>query len=360
MASEHVYDIIILILVGWLTLRGAMKGMVSQLASIAAVVASFWASVRFGPVLEPIIQSALNTQPPWGKVLAITITFVGASIAVMILHRILAKIISAIRLKKYDQVCGAAFGFLKGALIAMIITFFAIMLSEQSRAMVLQSRSGQVLVRAIQYGRTLLPEDVSVLIETNLEGFQKQVELSRDTAEQTATQMQDASHAISNLRGVFEKLQDGVSSLSRYSGTDDPADTAPVLSNESPTETSSRYSLPSFVTQRPTTIADDRTTQTAAKEEPIPFERFTSLTSNTGTIATAPHNGSYTNVSSGVSSAAGNSTFAVGTATIVSATAPPSVVAPSIDMQPMTSTTTTATASSTGTSDWRTLLRGIR
>jgi len=351
MGSEQVYDIIILILVGWLTLRGAMKGMVSQLASLAAVAASFWASVRFGPVLEPIMQSTLKVQPPWDKVLAITIAFVGASIAVAVLHRVLAKIISAIQMKKYDMASGAAFGFLKGVLIGMIITFFAIMLSEQSREMVLQSRSGKVLVQAIQYTQALLPEDVSVLIETNLEGFQRQIEQGKTTAEQ----VKETSESTSYLLGAFQKIQDGVSTITqRKSGTNDPADNAPTL----PDDTSSRQTsspFPFLSSQRPTT--------NVAQEEPIPMDRLVSsppaFAINTTGSSNAPTGGSsagYTNTSA-VSTA--NTATSIPSSNPKLEVRPSTIVAPSVDMQPMTFSDS-STANPGAEPDWQTLFRNIK
>ena len=348
MGSEQVYDIIILILVGWLTLRGAMKGMVSQLASLAAVAASFWASVRFGPVLEPIMQSTLKVQPPWDKVLAITIAFVGASIAVAVLHRVLAKIISAIRLKKYDMACGAGIGFLKGVLIGMIITFFAIMLSEQSREMVLQSRSGKVLVRAIQYTQALLPEDVSVLIETNLEGFQRQIEQGKATAEQ----VQDASKTTSYLLGAIQKIQDGVSTITqRNTGTNDPADDAPMLSDDtSSRQTSSPF--PFLSSQRPAT--------TTAQEEPIPMDRLVSSPPAFATSATG-----FSGTPTGNSSAGYPNASTANTTTLAQSNSPTEVrsstiVAPSIGMQPMTFPAASSTANPRAEPDWQTLFRNIK
>ena len=352
MGSEQVYDIIILILVGWLTLRGAMKGMVSQLASLAAVAASFWASVRFGPVLEPIMQSTLKVQQPWDKVLAITIAFVGASIAVAVLHRVLAKIISAIRLKKYDVASGAAFGFLKGVLIGMIITFFAIMLSEQSREMALQSRSGKVLVRAIQYTQALLPEDISALVEANLEGFQRQIEQGKATAEQ----VQEASDTTSKFLGVFQKIQDSVSTITkRNPGTSDSADNAPTL----PDDTSSRQTSSPFsfqLSQRPTTAV--------AQEEPIPMERLVSSPPAFATNATSRN--SMSGVSTGNSSAGSTNIGTVDTTTMAQSNRSAidvrssSFVAPSIDMQPMTLTGTSSTVNPGAEPDWQTLFRNIK
>ncbi len=384
MGTMQVYDIIILIIVGWLTLRGAMKGMVSQLASIAAVIASFWAAVRFGPVLEPIMRSTFNAQAPWDKVLAITIAFVGASIAVMFAHRLVAKIVSAIRMKKFDRLCGGLFGFLKGVLIGMIITFFAVMLSEQTREMATQSYSGRILVRLIQRGQALLPEDVSALIESNLEGFRRQIESGAETAEDTLSQAKTVSKTASEFRNAFETLQKTISSVTqRSTGETDPADKPPSLLNETSSDTSStarKYDLPSFFSSnRPTTPEAGETSNATSSEnasrsvspvEPtISLERLglnnastsgqssSSIILPLSTSASGP--GAYTNVSSGSGAAVDSMVIPHIETPIISPGAAESVLAPSAGLQPMTSTSAAPSSPSAAT-DWRTLLRNMR
>lgn len=409
----QVYDIIILIIVGWLTLRGTMKGMVSQVASLAAVILSFWSAVRFGPVLEPIMRSSINAQPPWDKVLAITVAFVGASIAVMLVQRVLSKIISAIRLKKFDHLCGALFGFLKGVLIGMIITFFAVMLSEQTREMATTSHSGKILVQLIQRTQNLLPDDVSALINSNLEGFQQQINSGKDAVEK----FQEASKAGSEAKNAFEKLQDTFSNLIPKSanGTD-VADIPPSLATETEKDAKSGWPF-SLLSKRPTTYAEESgttdTTSTSSStngpqllaslindelsarnsdqiraarnaiDEPIPIERFNdgylspsqlgvnSLSTGTSTIPTTaretrppaytsvgdrttttmstPTNGLVRNNSSGLPSGGVDGD---------------ALVAPSASRIPIIGTISDSTTGSTSTvdnvTDWRTLMRNMR
>jgi len=325
MANMQVYDIIILILVGWLTLRGAMKGMVSQLASIAAVIASFWAAIRFGPVLQPIMQSIFKTEPPWDKVLAITVAFVGASIAVMFLKNIVTKIISAIRMNKFDRLCGALFGFLKGVLIGMVITFFAVMLSEQTRDMATQSHSGKILVRLIQHTQTVLPEDVSTLIETNLEGFRQQIDLAKDTTE-----------GLTKGRNVVEALQGAVTPLIQgFSSNADIANEPPSL------PTNDAHARPfSLTMQRPATHESENTSTTTASSS-APDVKFNALPNydhlTTQNNAVVPDSSSPT-----VAPNSSVSSF---------------IVAPSAELQPMTSTSTPPQPAGT---DWRTLFREMK
>jgi len=340
MANMHVYDIIILILVGWLTLRGAMKGMVSQLASIAAVIASFWAAVRFGPVLQPIMQTTFGAEPPWNKVLAITVAFVGASIAVMFLKSIVMKIIRAIHMNKFDRLSGAAFGFLKGVLIGMIITFFAVMLSEQSRDWVTQSRSGRILVRLIQNTQSLLPEDVSTLIETNLEGFRQQI----DKTDGVISKVDDTSKTLSKAQNAFLLMQKTVTNIKdQFSGSSDTADAKPSLTNN----LSARDYLPPVESLIPSTF----TSQYPTTQEIESTNTTTPNPTSTIQFNTSPDYGPLTSQTSVTTPSYASS------AVSANSTVSTSIVAPSAELQPMTSTTTPPLPART---DWRTLFREMK
>ena len=339
MGNLQAYDIVILILVGWLTLRGAMKGMVSQLAAIAAVLVSFWAAVRFGPVLEPVMQSNFNAQPPWNKVLALTVAFVGASIAVMFLHRIVARIICLIRMRKFDRLCGALFGFLKGVLIGMILTFFAVMLSEQTRELATQSRSGKIFVRLIQRSQSLLPKDVSTLIETNLEGFMKQIDSGTEIASKTAEQARTTSTMIEKAKNATELIQTGLTHFSeRFYGERDPADDPPALLSE---------------IQK----GDD----SAVRDHPMPklsdlYKTNFGSDDNLQNVSSTLENAT-TQVTPAIPASNFRFQERVPNANSEAPASPSSVIAPSADLLPMTSTTTPPLP--TGT-DWRTLMREMK
>ncbi|MCL2347446.1 MAG: CvpA family protein [Planctomycetaceae bacterium] len=270
MTGIQVYDMIILIIIGWLTLRGGMKGMVSQVVSIVAVVASFWAAIRLSPMIEPLIQ----TQPPWNKVLAIVIAFVGTSIAVTIVHRMIAKVVSVIRMKNFDRLFGAAIGFAKGVVVGMIITFFAVMLSEQTRSIALNATSGKILAALIQKGETLLPKDVSELVNSNLAGFQKILDEQGIDPNSVLAQGTDVSNTLEKGKNLFDTISE---TLKKANVSSDPANVAPAIStsdlvaNGSMTTAEQRRSMAAVTVDRPLT-------GTTTSQETLPQKTFLTAT----------------------------------------------------------------------------------
>ncbi len=80
--------------------------------------------------------------------------------AIWILFRLVSNLIDRVKLKEFDRQLGATFGLAKGVLYCVVITFFAVTLSEPSRQVVLASRSGDLIARGIRNANPILPEDV--------------------------------------------------------------------------------------------------------------------------------------------------------------------------------------------------------
>ena len=79
---------------------------------------------------------------------------------IWLLFRFVAGIIDRVRLKEFDRQVGAMFGAAKGVLWCLLITFFAVTLSENARLSVLRSRSGYYTAVLIRRARPVLPQDV--------------------------------------------------------------------------------------------------------------------------------------------------------------------------------------------------------
>ena len=174
MDNLHIFDIVVLVLVGWLTLRGGMRGFVTQLTSIASIFISWIVAVKFSSVVAPM----LPVDAPWNRPIAMLLLFVGTSIVVWLLHGFIEGIISAIRLKNFDRHLGAILGLAKGLLLCMIITFFAVTVSEKTKNMVLDSVSGKYFIRGISTVASLIPNDVYAVLQKNLEGLKQYVDIA--------------------------------------------------------------------------------------------------------------------------------------------------------------------------------------
>jgi membrane protein required for colicin V production len=150
------YDIIMLVVLVGATLFGIWKGMAWQAASLASILLSGFVAVRFGDSIAPYISA----EKPWNRFGAMLFLYLATALLIWLAFRFISKMIDRVKLKEFDRQLGAMFGLVKGALLCIVITFFAVTLWESTRQMVLQSYSGHAIAEITRRAGPLLPEDV--------------------------------------------------------------------------------------------------------------------------------------------------------------------------------------------------------
>jgi membrane protein required for colicin V production len=150
------YDLLMLVVLAGCTVFGAWKGMAWQLASLSSLVVSYMVALNFSDRVAPVI----GAQGPWNRVVAMLILYCVTAIAIWMAFRIVAGVIDRVKLREFDRQLGALFGAAKGVLLCLVITFFAVSLSETARGMVRSSRSGHYMVVLLDRAHPLMPHDI--------------------------------------------------------------------------------------------------------------------------------------------------------------------------------------------------------
>lgn len=163
------YDIVMLVVLGGATFFGFLKGFAWQVASLASLVLSYMMALRFSDALAP----QLNADPRWSKYLAMLLIYAGTSLFVWLAFRVVSGTIDRIKLREFDRQIGGLFGLLKGALFCVIITFFAVTLTESSRAAVLKSKSGGHIARLLNEAKPVMPPELSELLGPYIDKLDK-------------------------------------------------------------------------------------------------------------------------------------------------------------------------------------------
>ncbi len=162
------YDIIMLVVLVATTLFGAIKGFAWQVASIASFAVSYMVAYHFR---EPFSQS-IHAEPPWNRFLAMLILFVGTSLAIWILFRMISGTIDRLKLNEFDRQIGAVFGFGKGLLYCAVITFFAVtLLGDSTRDKIVASKSGNYIAKILGRSESVIPPEIQEIVEPHLDKF---------------------------------------------------------------------------------------------------------------------------------------------------------------------------------------------
>ena len=129
--------------------------MCSQLVSLISLVAGWYCSSHYYSVVANQLPESYG---PWREVGAMIIIFVLVNVVIHLAGGILNKMINSI-IKGFNRQLGAILGLVKGLLICMVVTFFAVMGSDTTKACVENSASGRFLLESIAFIQRYIPED---------------------------------------------------------------------------------------------------------------------------------------------------------------------------------------------------------
>jgi membrane protein required for colicin V production len=165
------YDLMMLGILAAAAVLGYFKGLVWQVAWIAGIAASGFVAVRFAGVVAPFV----GQQPPWNRLLAMLALYVATSLVVWLLFRVVSGFIDAIHLSAFDHQLGLLFGLAKGALLCVVITFFAVTLAPGFRGQILGSHSGRFVADLIGRANEILPPEIVELVGPFVRQFEDQL-----------------------------------------------------------------------------------------------------------------------------------------------------------------------------------------
>ncbi|MFM7251100.1 MAG: CvpA family protein [Planctomycetaceae bacterium] len=164
------YDLVMIGILAVAALLGYFKGIVWQIAWIAGIAVSAFVAIRFATPVAPWF----GQQAPWNRVLAMLALYAGTSLAVWVVFRLVSGFINAIHLSAFDHQLGLLMGAAKGALLCIVVTFFAVMLAPAYRAQIVSSRSGQIIGQIIVRADALLPAELHETVAPFVNQFERQ------------------------------------------------------------------------------------------------------------------------------------------------------------------------------------------
>lgn len=163
------YDFVILGILVYGAWQGAARGLVMQLAWIVAIVLCF----KFAEKLAPVIESHISVEQPLRHWIAMFILYLGFSLGTFLAARSLSNALEKAKFKDFDRHLGGLFGLLKGALLSLVLTFFAVTLSDKLQETVVRSKTGHIACVILDTIRPLTPEDAHPIIHDSLAKYDR-------------------------------------------------------------------------------------------------------------------------------------------------------------------------------------------
>ena len=185
------YDVLMLVVLVAATIFGMWKGMAWQIASLASLVLSYFIALKFADQLAPTFQGI--APPPLNKFVAMLIIYMGTSFVIWSLFRFVSGIIDRVKLEYFDRQMGALFGFAKGVLLCVAITFFAVsLLPQPQKEQILASQTGHYIVVLIDKTDSAVPPEIHDVIGPYLHRIEQQLNPNTQFNRQHATWPQAA------------------------------------------------------------------------------------------------------------------------------------------------------------------------
>ncbi|MFN9878980.1 MAG: CvpA family protein [Planctomycetota bacterium] len=166
------YDILMFVVFAGAILFGLWKGLAWQIASLAAIFISYVVAMQFRGQVADLIQA----PAPWNMFGAMLLLYLGTSFAIWIAFGYIRRTIERFHLKEFDRQAGALLGAIKGALLCMVITMFAVTVAdERVRSAVVTSKSGNFLARSINQLSAVVPKELHEVLDPLLNQFNQKV-----------------------------------------------------------------------------------------------------------------------------------------------------------------------------------------
>ncbi len=162
------YDILILVVFGGAILFGLWKGLAWQIASLAAVVVSYFVALNF----KQPLMNLLKIDKPYAPFLAMLIIYLVTSLGIWLAYGYIRENIKRLQLKSFDAQAGGLLGAVKGAILCMVITMFAVtLLGDNARRYVVASRSGGLIANAINQLNAVVPVELHTMLDPFVQKF---------------------------------------------------------------------------------------------------------------------------------------------------------------------------------------------
>ena len=179
MTSHSIVDLVVLGILLYCAVRGASRGLLSQLAWVIALLLCF----KFSGTLAPRIEPMIGVDPPLKQWLAMLAVYVGLCGVSFVVAGMLSSWMAKAKIIDFDKHLGGILGFVKGVIICMTVMFFAITMSPPMRQIVSQTYSGYgaaLILHNSKYLIPLLPENAVPTVQNVIDNFNKSLQTGPD------------------------------------------------------------------------------------------------------------------------------------------------------------------------------------
>ncbi len=143
-------DLIIALLLAWFAFNGYRKGLVVEVASLAALILGIYAALYFSDVTSSFLIEFFKFSGKYLPIFSFILTFLLVVIAVVFVGKIVEKFVDLILLTFLNKLAGAVFGVLKGALLLSLFIWIFNYFDPDHKILSTETRNSAMLFKHIE------------------------------------------------------------------------------------------------------------------------------------------------------------------------------------------------------------------
>jgi len=175
--ASHIAVAKFLVLLLGAVLFGYWKGLAWQIASVAAIVVSYFAAYRFRDQVAQYVQA----EYPFNRIAAMLIIFVACSLIIWLAYAYVNRSLEKAELDGFNRQMGALVGAFLGILLCMVVTMFSVsLLGQPAHDSIHYSKFGPYVLRGISMVRSVVPEELSASLDPHFDRFYQQTGYTPD------------------------------------------------------------------------------------------------------------------------------------------------------------------------------------
>lgn len=175
----NIFDIIIAVILIFGFIRGLMKGLFVEIASLVALVAGVYGAIHFSYFVGDYLQTKVSWEESYITLVSFAITFAIIVLAISLLGKLLTKLADFAFLGWINKILGGVFGALKIALIFSVI----ILIFDKFNSVI-------TFVKPEDRAKSILYEPVRKLAPTLFPNLIKYVDINEEQEETPEEQKQ--------------------------------------------------------------------------------------------------------------------------------------------------------------------------
>ncbi len=169
----NILDIVFLLILSFLLIRGFFNGIIQEIASIASFVLAFFLANTYYIELEPFFRS-FETLEDWARILAYATCFLLVMLAVFVIAHVLKKFLRLTALGWLDTLGGGAVGFFKGAFICSAVLLILTAFLPRDTSLLKESKISPYIASFSSMLASYVPKAMQQSFEGNSRRVQRQ------------------------------------------------------------------------------------------------------------------------------------------------------------------------------------------